>query len=78
MVKFLQSGPTLAKVFADRDLIGVPFFDCFDVHRPYNMTSVPDIIATKGAKLHLSIRNAHQTTLKAVGVTLASCDGLLL
>lgn len=74
----LQCGPTLAKLFADHELIGAPFFDCFDVSRPYNMSSVPDLIAAKGAKLHLSIRNSHQTVLKAVGVALESCDGILL
>lgn len=74
----LQCGPTVAKLFGDRALKGVSFFDCFDVQRPYNMTSVRDIIAAKGAKLHLSMRNQHQTTLKAVGIALENHDGLLL
>lgn len=76
--EILQCGPTVAKLFVDRDLIGANFFDCFDVSRPYNVTSVPDIMAAKGAKLHLSMRNADATTLKAAGVALENCDGVLL
>ena len=76
--EILQSGPTVAKLFADRALPGQSFFDCFDVCRPYNMASVADIIAANGAKLHLSMRNRHQTTLKAVGVALEGRDGVLL
>lgn len=76
--EILQCGPTVAKLFADLTLPGLSFFDCFDVSRPYNMTSVTDIIATNGAKLHLSMRNQHQTTLKAVGVALEGGETLLL
>lgn len=74
----LQCGPTVEKLFTDRTLLGQSFFDCFDVCRPYDMTSVTDIIAAKGAKLHLSMRNQHHTTLKAVGVALEGQDGVLL
>jgi len=74
----LQCGPTVEKLFTDRALLGQSFFDCFDVCRPYDMTSVADIIAAKGAKLHLNMRNQHQTTLKAVGVALEDHEGLLL
>lgn len=76
--EILQCGPTIAKLFADCDLIGVNFFDCFDVSRPYNVTSVSDIMATKGAKLHLSMHNSDATTLKAAGVVLEGRDGVLL
>lgn len=76
--EILQCGPTVAKLFADHTLPGQSFFDCFDVSRPYNTASVADIVAANGVKLHLSTRNQHQTTLKAVGVTLEGLDGLLL
>jgi len=76
--EILQSGPTVAKLFADVDLAGQSFFERFEVRRPYNMTSVADIIAANGAKLHLAMRNEHQTTLKAVGVALQDQAGLLL
>ncbi len=76
--KIVQTGPTIAKLYPDRDLSGLLFFDCFEVQRPHNTATVADIIATKGAKLHLTVQNGHQTTLKAVGVTLADGDGLLL
>jgi len=59
-------------------LLGQSFFDHFEVQRPYNMTSAPDLIAAKGVKLHLAMRNDHQTTLKAVGVGLEGQGGLLL
>ncbi len=76
--EILNVGPTAAKLYPDRDLPGLSFFDCFDVHRPHNTTSVADIIATQGAKLHLTLRNEHRTSLKAVGMGLADHDGLLL
>lgn len=76
--EILRYGPTVAKLFADVDLLGQSFFDRFEVRRPYNMSSVADIIAAKGAKLHLAMRNDHQTTLKAVGVALEDQAGLLL
>ncbi len=76
--EILQCGPTIAKLFTDPSLLGQSFFDCFDVSRPYNMMSVADILASNGTKLHLSMRNQHQTTLKAVGVALEGQDGLLL
>lgn len=76
--EILQCGPTVAKLSADRALPGQMFFDCFDVNRPCNMGSVADIIAAQGAKLHLSMRNEHQTTLKAVGVALEGQEGVLL
>jgi len=76
--EIVQAGPTIAKLYPDRDLSGLPFFDCFEVQRPHNTTTVADIIGAKGAKLHLTVQNGHQTTLKAVGVTLAGGDGVLL
>ena len=76
--KIIRSGTTVAKLFSDRDLLGQSFFDHFEVQRPYNMTSAPDLIAAKGVKLHLAMRNDHQTTLKAVGVGLEGQGGLLL
>lgn len=76
--EILECGPTVAKLFTQRDLIGASFFDCFDVSRPYNIASVADMLASNGAKLHLAIRNTHHTTLKAVGVPLEGGDGMLL
>lgn len=76
--EILQCGPTVAKLFVDRTLTGQSFFECFDVNRPGNMASVADIIETIGAKLHLSMRNEHQTMLKAVGVALEGQEGVLL
>ena len=76
--EILQCGPTVAKLFVDRGLLGQSFFDCFDVSRPGNMLSVADILKTNGAKLHLSMRNEHHTMLKAVGVALEGQDGVLL
>ena len=74
----LQCGPTVAKLCPDRELRGRSFFDCFDVRRPHNTTSVADIIAAGGTKLHLTLRDERQTSLKAVGVVMEGQEGLLL
>ncbi|WP_456386893.1 diguanylate cyclase domain-containing protein [Profundibacter sp.] len=76
--EILQSGPTVAKLFAGVELTGQSFFERFEVRRPYDMASVPDIIAANGAKLHLAMRNDHQTTLKAQAVALQDQAGVLL
>lgn len=74
----VHSGPTLTKVFPDTPLIGQNFFECFHVRRPYNVTSVADILATDGAKLHLETRNGKETILKGIGVPLSAGGGLLM
>jgi len=74
----LHSGETVSKLFSLAGMSGKSFFDHFKVRRPQGVTTVADIIATKGTKLHLVLRNARQTTLKAVGVQLDGNGGVLL
>ena len=74
----LRSGSTVAKLFSGQKITGLCFFDLFKVRQPQGITSVADIIAGNAGKLHLSLKNENQTSLKAVGVGLADSDGLLL
>ncbi len=74
----MHCGPTLAKVFPDKPIVGQNFFDCFDVCRPYDVKSVADILDKKGAKLHLRTKNGKETTLKGIGVPLTKGRGVLI
>jgi len=73
-----QCGPTIAKLFSGFSLLGQPFFDRFTVRRPCEIYTVTDMLAAKGTKLHLVIRNGQETTLKGVAVPLYGQAGVLL
>lgn len=76
--KILQFGPTVAKVFPNMDLLKMTFFDCFKVRQPQNISSIADISACKGGKLHLQTLNSNGSTLKAMGMELIDHSGLLV
>ncbi len=74
----MHCGPTLIKVFPETSISGCNFFEYFEVLRPYNVTSVADILTMNGSKLHLRTRNGKSTTLKGIGVPLTKGRGLLM
>ncbi len=73
-----QCGATVAKLFPDRELPGLLFFDCFLVRRPCDVGTVSGILDQQGEKLHLVVQNGRNTTLKAVAVPVDGGDGVLL
>lgn len=62
----VHAGPSLAKVFAERQLIGARFAELFEVRRPQTDGSMQALIDHAGAKLHLRLRGAGRTDLKGV------------
>lgn len=61
----LHCGPTLAKLRKDR-ILGKRFLEVFELKRPRGITSMPQLAARAGTKLHLRFRDDPQTELKAV------------
>ncbi|WGW05602.1 diguanylate cyclase domain-containing protein [Tropicibacter oceani] len=60
-----QAGATLYKLNIP-DLDGAAFFDLFEVHRPRSVTTMQQLLATQGGKLHLRLRNRKRTQLKGM------------
>jgi len=76
--KILQFGPTVAKLFSDREIKGECFFDLFKLRQPQGITSVTDIVSGNVTRLHLSLKTEQKTRLKAVGVGVSGSDAILL
>ncbi len=72
-----QVGPTLAKLRPDQDLLGVRFLELFELRRPRNVTSMPDLRAAVGANLALRFRGDAATPFKGLAVDLGKA-GLLI
>ena len=67
--QILNAGQTLAKLLPADLHSGDPearpsFFDVFDVQRPRNVATFQGLIAQRGLKLHLRVRNGAKTELK--------------
>ena len=60
----LHCGPTLAKLRPDTPFRGARFLERFEVTRPRRLSSMPDLLAAAGGKLHLALRDAPRTALK--------------
>ncbi len=67
----VHAGPTLAKIFGNKPLIGTRFAELFEIKRPKTDGSMRMLLAMAGAKLHLRMRGAQRTHLKGVAVPLA-------
>jgi len=60
-------GPTLAKLLGTMP-VGKQFLDVFELLRPRAVKTLADIRAHAGAPLHMRLRDAHKTPVKAVAV----------
>ncbi len=56
-------GPTLAKVLPERDVIGQPFQNAFDLRRPRRIRSIDDISKQAAVRLSVRLRDAYATQL---------------
>lgn len=75
--KITHMGPTLVKVLGGQ-AVGQSFLDVLELRRPRDITTMADLVAHKGAKLHLKVRNAARTSLKGVLVALPDRDGAVV
>ncbi|MEM6372425.1 MAG: diguanylate cyclase [Pseudomonadota bacterium] len=62
----LHAGPTVQKLWPDEPLKGRMFLDAFDLKRPRNISTMDQLRAAAGTKLHLQMRNARETEIKGV------------
>ncbi|WP_415919994.1 diguanylate cyclase domain-containing protein [Tateyamaria sp. SN6-1] len=61
-----HAGPTVRKLWPETDLTGKRFLEVFDLKRPRAITSMDDLRAAAGTKLHLRLRDAPHTEVKGV------------
>ncbi|WP_299691099.1 GGDEF domain-containing protein [uncultured Tateyamaria sp.] len=62
----LHAGPTAQKLRPDVDLLGLRFLEVFDLKRPRAISTMDDLRAAAGMKLHLRLRDAPSTEVKGV------------
>lgn len=61
-----HAGPTLQKLRPDIVMVGTRFLELFELSRPREITSMTDLLAASGVKLHLQFRDEPRTALKGV------------
>ncbi|MGI3166220.1 diguanylate cyclase domain-containing protein [Pseudooceanicola sp. 200-1SW] len=62
----IHAGPTMQKLRPDAPLVGQRFLELFELSRPRAVDSMAALLASAGLKLHLRLRDAPRTALKAV------------
>ena len=60
----LHVGPTLQKLRPGTPLPGQRFLEVFELHRPRSVTTMAQLLAIGGVKLHLAFRTTPRTALK--------------
>lgn len=73
-----QVGPTLQKLRPDQPMQGQRFLELFELNRPRAVTTMTNLVATAGAKLHLQLRDAPRTSLKGVIAPLPDGAGAIV
>jgi diguanylate cyclase (GGDEF)-like protein len=74
----LHAGPTLQKLRPDAPLANQRFLELFELRRPRAVTSMAELLASSGIKLHLKFRDAPATGLKGVLVPLPGGEGAIV
>lgn len=74
----VHAGPTLRKLRPDAPLAGGRFLERFELRRPRGVTSMTDLMASSGIKLHLRLRDAPATGLKGVLMPLPGGGGAIV
>lgn len=64
--RIVEVGPTLQKLRPNTSMRGRVFLDVFQMVRPRSVTTVPALMSTAGAKLHLKFRDEPKTGLKGL------------
>lgn len=62
----VHAGPTVQKLRPDTPMVGRNFHDVFDLKRPRAITTMDQLRASAGTKLHLQLRDSPQTEIKGV------------
>lgn len=62
----IHAGPTAQKLRPDRVLEGQRFLEIFDLKRPRAISSMAQLRAAAGTKLHMQMRDAPRTEIKGV------------
>ena len=62
----VHAGPTVQKLRPDTPLVGRRFLEVFDLKRPRAITTMSQMVAAAGTKLHLQLRDPPQTEIKGV------------
>lgn len=73
-----HAGPTLQKLYPDETLAGHYFFDVFELARPKRVSTIQELVAIAGQKLHLIKRKAPQTGLKGILVPMPGDGGAMV
>lgn len=73
-----SAGPILQKLRPDAPLAGRRFLEVFDLSRPRNTSSMEELLASPGAKLHLKFRDEPHTGLKGIIVPFNDGKGALI
>lgn len=62
----MNVGPTLQKLRPNTSFVGMRFLELFELRRPRAVTSMDDLLESRGIKLHLRLRDMPATALKGV------------
>ncbi|WP_171209734.1 MULTISPECIES: GGDEF domain-containing protein [unclassified Ruegeria] len=73
-----EVGPTLQKLRPDMPMVGRAFLDLFKLVRPRDVTTVPSLLATPGARLHLKFHDDPQTALRGLIAPLPNDAGAVI
>lgn len=71
-------GPTLAKLCDGLVLVGMRFFEVFEVSRPQVVATMAEMRPLAGQRLHLSLRQPPRTALRGLCVPLQDGQGAIL
>ena len=72
--RILGFGPTMAKLFPAISLIGTSFFSIFEIRRPAGLTSMAQLRARSGMKMHLAL-TATEPAVTFTGLALPVAEG---
>lgn len=61
-------GPTLGKIAGGMAMTGRDFFDVFEVRRPSDVTTMADLVACLGRRLHVSMRGRAAADFRGLAV----------
>ncbi len=76
--RITQVGPTLQKLRPDQPMVGQGFLDMFQLVRPRAVTTIPALMSTPGARLHLRFQDAPQTAFKGLIAPLPDGSGAVV
>lgn len=62
----VHAGPTVQKLRPDASMVGARFLELFDLKRPRAISTMGELRAAAGVKLHLQLRNMPKTEIKGI------------